>query len=219
MTATDPRPELAAMLAERLAPAARALAEAYAEDICAAPPPEDDRACAERHRAGRAQLIASAPAPRRARLGRRTHARTRTRRLEPACGPDEARDEPRPYVSDYDGGEDEFHYGGEVYVGSQETPEFRAWLADVERRAGPLPWDSDRLLSSMIGERLFVGDLDSPEYHEWHERQDRRDREELERWLDGDDPDDDADGAPRAEPTAPPGPPERHAPTPPHDKT
>ena len=83
----------------------------------------------------------------------------------------------------YDGSEDEFHYGGEVYVGSQETPEFRAWLADLERRTGPLPRDSDRLLSSMIGERLFIGDLDSPEYHEWHERQDRRDIEELERWL------------------------------------
>ncbi len=34
MTATDPRPALAAMLAERLA-----LAEACAEDITAAPPP------------------------------------------------------------------------------------------------------------------------------------------------------------------------------------
>ena len=39
MTATDPRPELAAMLAERLAPAAVALAGACAEDISAAPPP------------------------------------------------------------------------------------------------------------------------------------------------------------------------------------
>ncbi len=44
MTATDPRPGLAAMLAERLAPAAAALAGACAEDISAAPPPEDDRA-------------------------------------------------------------------------------------------------------------------------------------------------------------------------------
>ena len=40
MTATDPRPGLAAMLAERLAPAAAALAGACAEDISAAPPPE-----------------------------------------------------------------------------------------------------------------------------------------------------------------------------------
>ena len=71
----------------------------------------------------------------------------------------------------------------------------------------------------MIDERLFIGDLDSPEYCEWRERQNRRDREELERWLDGDDPDDDAGGAPRAEPITPPAPAERHAPTPPHDKT
>ena len=39
MTATDPRPELAAMPAERLAPAAAALAGACAEDMSAAPPP------------------------------------------------------------------------------------------------------------------------------------------------------------------------------------
>ena len=41
MTATDLCPGLAAMPAERLAPAATALAEAYAEDMSAAPPPED----------------------------------------------------------------------------------------------------------------------------------------------------------------------------------
>ena len=41
MTATDPRSQLAAMPAEKLAPAATALAEAYAEDMSAAPPPED----------------------------------------------------------------------------------------------------------------------------------------------------------------------------------
>ncbi len=45
MTAPDPRPALAAMLAEKLAPAAAALAEAYAQDMSAAPLPEDDRAC------------------------------------------------------------------------------------------------------------------------------------------------------------------------------
>ncbi len=39
MTATDPRPALAAMPAERLAPAAAALAGACAEDIGAGPPP------------------------------------------------------------------------------------------------------------------------------------------------------------------------------------
>ena len=56
MTATDPRPALAAALAARLAPAAEALAAAYAEDMDAGPPPPDDRARAECHRAGRAQL-------------------------------------------------------------------------------------------------------------------------------------------------------------------
>ncbi len=39
MRATDPRPELAAMPAESLAPAAAALAGACAEDISAGPPP------------------------------------------------------------------------------------------------------------------------------------------------------------------------------------
>ncbi len=69
MTATDPRPELAAMLAESLAPAAAALAGACAEDMNAGQPPEDDRAPAGHHRAGRAALRApfvtpdGAPAP------------------------------------------------------------------------------------------------------------------------------------------------------------
>ena len=56
MTATDPRPALAAALAARLAPAAEALAAAYAEDANPEPPPPDDRARADHHRAGRAQL-------------------------------------------------------------------------------------------------------------------------------------------------------------------
>ncbi len=47
MTATDPRPELAAMLLERLAPAAEALAASCAEDIGAGPPPRGDRDRAE----------------------------------------------------------------------------------------------------------------------------------------------------------------------------
>ncbi|MYE01424.1 MAG: hypothetical protein F4Y03_09100 [Alphaproteobacteria bacterium] len=42
MTATDP--QLAALLAERLEPAAEALAGAYVEDMSTGPPPEDDRA-------------------------------------------------------------------------------------------------------------------------------------------------------------------------------
>ena len=44
MTETDPRPQLAAKPAARLAPAAAALAEACAQDMNAAPPP-GDRAC------------------------------------------------------------------------------------------------------------------------------------------------------------------------------
>ena len=39
MTATDPRPELAAMPAARLAPAAEALAASYKQDMSAGPPP------------------------------------------------------------------------------------------------------------------------------------------------------------------------------------
>ena len=52
MTVNDPRPELAAMLAARLAPAAEALALAYAEDMNAGPSPEDRRACEGRGQAG-----------------------------------------------------------------------------------------------------------------------------------------------------------------------
>ena len=44
------------MLAEKLAPAATTLATAYAENMSAAPPPEDDCALAERHRPGHAAL-------------------------------------------------------------------------------------------------------------------------------------------------------------------
>ena len=223
MTATDPRPQLAAMLAEKLAPAVETLAAAYAEDIDAGPPPPDDRALAERHRAGRAQLSHL-----RQLLGVLDWAAARMPEPaeEPACETgeprNEPRDEPRPYVSDYDGSEDEFHYGGEVYVGSQETPEFKAWLAEVERRAGPVPKDPDhpdRPVSCTFDERQFIGDLNSPEYREWRDRHQRRVTEELERLLNGDDDDDDADGAPQAQPITPPAPPERYAPTPPHDKT
>ena len=196
MTATDPRPQLAAMLAEKLAPAVETLAAAYAEDIDAGPPPPDDRALAERHRAGRAQL-----AHLRQLLAVLDWAGARMPEPEPAEEPAcEPRDEPRPYVSDYDGSEDEFHYGGEVYVGSQETPEFKAWLAEVERRAGPVPKDPDhpdRPVSCTFDERQFIGDLNSPEYREWRDRHQRRVTEELERLLNGDDDDDDdADGAP-----------------------
>ena len=48
MTVTNPRPALA--------PAAEALAAAYVQNMGAGPPPPDDRARAECHRAGRAAL-------------------------------------------------------------------------------------------------------------------------------------------------------------------
>ena len=216
MTATDPRPDLprtpirglAAMLAERLAPAAEALALAYAEDMSAGPPPPDDRACAEYHRAARAQLAhlrqllavldwAAARMPEPAE--------------EPACETEEPREEPRPHVCDHD--------GGEACDGNRKTSGFKVWLADVERRFGPAPRDPDRPDPCPTGERAFTGDRDPPEYREWRDRHERRLTEELERLLDGDDPDDDANGAPRAQPVTPPAPAERHAPTPPHDKT
>ena len=100
MTATDPRPGLAA-----------ALASAYAEDMSAEPPPEDDRAFAQRHRAGRAALShlrqflsvldragARLPEPEPAPAG------------EPADAPDDRVAEPEP-GSGYDGSEDEYNFG------------------------------------------------------------------------------------------------------------
>ncbi len=187
MIATDPRPQLAATLAAGLAPAAEALAAAYAEDLNAGPPPEDDRALAERHRAGRAQL---------------SHLRQLLAVLdwaaahlpEPEPEPEEEPsedfgdpfDEPGPYVSDYDGSEDEFHYCGQVWAGSQETPEFRAWFEELERRFGPVPLDESRddsLLDCYVGERKFVGRLPSPEFSAWREKQHRRTEESLARTL------------------------------------
>ena len=106
MTATDPRPELAAKLAAGLAPAAEALAAAYAEDMSAGPPPEDDRALAERHRAGRARLSHL-----RQLLAVLDWAAAHLPEPEPEPeeeiwdGLDDPFDEPDPYVSDYDGSE------------------------------------------------------------------------------------------------------------------
>ena len=74
MTATDPRPELAAMLAARLAPAAEALALAYVEDMDAGPPPEDRRACEGRGQAGEAVKERTAICPNRLRNMPHTHA-------------------------------------------------------------------------------------------------------------------------------------------------
>ncbi len=182
MTATDPRPALAAALAAKLAPAAEALAAAYAEDLNPEPPPPDDRARAECHRAARAQLDhlhkllalldwagAHLPEP-------------------PAPEPEEEPWEPPPpEEDDYDGSEDEFHYGGEAYVGSQETPEFRAWLEDLERRLGPVPLDQshpDCLNRCTVNERIFVGRLMTPEFRAWDERQHRRAEASIDSLID-----------------------------------
>ena len=132
MTATDPRPALAAALAARLAPAAEALAAAYAEDASLEPPPPDERARADHHRAGRAQL-----AHLRQLLAVLDWAGAHQPEPEPAPEPEpveKPREPPPPAEPDYDGSEDEFHYGGESYVGSQKTPEFRAWRERQHRR-------------------------------------------------------------------------------------
>ena len=178
MTATDPRPRLAAALAARLAPAAESLAAAYEETIAASPPPQEDRALAEHHRAGRAalahlrQLLAlldwaadHLPEPR------------PTPRDEAPDDPDDF-DPPPPAESGYDGSEDEFHYRSETYVGSQNTPQFRAWLAEQQRRFGPLVADEDEYDGSEdeynFGERRYVGKLTTPAFASWLERQERR---------------------------------------------
>ena len=175
MTATDPRPRLAAALAASLAPAAESLAAAYEETIAASPPPQEDRALAEHHRAGRAALAhlrqllalldwaaAHLPEP----------------RPEPRGEAPEAPDPPPPMESGYDGGEDEFHYRSETYTGSQNTPQFRAWLAAQQRRFGPLVADEDEYDGSEdeynFGERRYVGKLTTPAFAAWLERQERR---------------------------------------------
>ena len=113
MTATD-RPALAAMPAERLAPAAAALAGACAADISAVPPPEDDRA-------GRAALFHL-----RQLLGVLDRAAARLPEPEqvPAGEPG----------SGYDGSENVYYFGKRQYVGRLTTLEFRDWLARQERR-------------------------------------------------------------------------------------
>ncbi len=188
MTATDPRPALAAAHAARLAPAAEALAPANAEDLNPEPASPDERARADHHRSGRAQLAhlrqllavidwagAHLPEPEPGQ--------------EPAPEPEPVEDPwepPPPAEPDYDGSEDEFHYGGESYVGSQDTPEFRAWLEDLERRRGPLPLDESRpgcLIECIVGERKFTGRLLTPEFRAWRERQHRRTEASIARCL------------------------------------
>ncbi len=187
MTAIDPRPALAA-LAARLAPAAEALAAAYAQDLNPEPPPPDERARADHHRAGRAQLAhlrqllavidwagAHLPEPEPA------------PEPEPEPEPEEEPWEPPPQVElDYDGSEDEFHYGGVSWIGSQDTPGFRAWLEDLERRRGPLPLDKSRpdcLTDCIVSGRKFTGRMMTPEFRAWHERQERRTDASIARCL------------------------------------
>lgn len=163
MTATDPRPALAAALAARLAPAAEALAEAYVEDMSAG------RAALSHLRQMLAVLDwagAHMPEPEPEPAG------------EPADDLDDRAAEPQPAGSDYDGSEDEYHYRSEVYVGSQKTPEFRAWYAEQERRFGPLVPDRDKYDGSedeyCFGVRTYVGKLTTPEFRDWFARQERR---------------------------------------------
>ena len=182
MTVNDPRPELAAKLAARLAPAAEALAAAYEEDMSAGPPPQDDRAWGEYHRAGRAalahlrQLLAvldwaagNLPPPAAAPSDERSEA------------PDDSVAEPRPEESGYDGSEDEYRYRDRTYVGSQDAPEFRAWLEEQKRRFGPLAADENDYDGSEdeynFGARKYVGKLTTPEFEAWLERQRGREAE------------------------------------------
>ena len=93
---------------------------------------------------------------------------------------------PAPAEPDYDGSEDEFHHAGERYVGSQDTPEFRAWLEDLERRRGPAPLDQSRpggLLHFSVGTRKFVGRMMTPEFRAWDQRQRRRTHASIARCL------------------------------------
>ncbi len=109
MTATDPRPRLAAALLERLAPAAEALAAACAGDMNAGPPPEDDRARADYHRAARAGLA---------------HLRQLLAVIDWSAG---HLPEPEPEP-------EEVHYLGAVWTGRQDTPGFYAWVEQQDRR-------------------------------------------------------------------------------------
>ncbi len=180
MTVNEPRPELAAMPAARLAPAATALAEAYAQDMDAAPPPQDRRACADHHRAGRAQL-----AHLRQLLALIDWSAERMPEPEPAETQMDAPDQPVAGPPDpetgYDGREDEFHYAGEVWKGSIAAPGFREWLGDLERRVGLIPMkegEEGRLIECNVGGRMFIGPPDTPGFGAWRERQRRREERE-----------------------------------------
>ena len=174
MTATDPRHDLAAKLAAGLAPAAEALALAYAEDMSAGPPPPDDRALAERHRAGRAQL---------------SHLRQLLSLLDwagkhlPEPDP-EPEGEPADELDNPSGEPDPVESG---YDGSEERPGFREWSEDMERRFGPVPMDKggeDGPVECNVGGRKFTGRPPSPEFRAWRERRHRRTKASLARSLD-----------------------------------
>ncbi len=128
MTVNDPRPELAAMLA----PAAAALAEAYVDDMSAAPSPEDHRADADRmpepetghdgsedefHHAGEAWK-GSIAAP-----GFREWPGDLERRF--GLIPTREGDEGRPI---------ECHVGGRMFAGPPDMREFKAWRERQRRR-------------------------------------------------------------------------------------
>ena len=113
------------MLAARLMPAADALATAYARDANPEPPPSDDRA--------RAECAAAPGAPSSAHLRQLLAPLDWSAAHMPEPEP-EPWESPPPAVPDYDGSEDEFHYCGEAWVGSQDTPEFGAWHERQNRR-------------------------------------------------------------------------------------
>ena len=167
MTATDPRPELAAMLAARLAPAA----EALVDGLCGGHERRARRRRttardADHHRAGRAVL-----AHLRQLLALLDWSAERMPEPEPAGAPADAPDQPVAGPPDpetgYDGSEDEFHYAGEVWKGSIAAPGFREWLGDLERRVGLIPMkegEEGRLIECNVGGRMFIGPPDTPEF-------------------------------------------------------
>ncbi len=96
---------------------------------------------------------------------------------EHAGAPADAPDEPVAGPPDAETG-----YGGEVWKGSIAAPGFGEWLGDLERRVGRIPMEEGeegRLIECHVGERVFVGPPDTPEFEAWRERQ--RQREEREK--------------------------------------
>ncbi len=121
MTATDPRPRLAAALAARLAPAAEALAAAYAEDANPElPPPAEsgyDGSEDETHHCG--EVYAGSQ---------------ETPGFEVWLEDLERRFGPVPLDGSRDGSLPECNVSGRKFVGDLMTPEFRAWRERQRRR-------------------------------------------------------------------------------------